>query len=262
MKELLTYVAQNLVDHPDQVSVTQHESDGETVLELRVAPEDMGKVIGRQGRIAKEIRTLIRSVAQRTGQRVSVESSTRQLWRREILRHCLTPEERRIPMKEQYLEVGKITNVHGIMGEVRVQPWADSPDFLCQFKTLYVDSSHWPIQVERARVHKNMVILKLQGVTDVNSALAMRNAVLYIDRKDVQLPEGSFFLADLMGMEVRDAASGAVLGQIADILTLPANNVYVVRGGARELMIPAVDQFIAEVNVDEGYLRVNMMEGL
>ena len=132
-------------------------------------------------------------------------------------------------MKEQYLEVGKITNVHGIMGEVRVQPWADSPDFLCQFKTLYV---------------------------------AMRNAVLYIDRKDVQLPEGSFFLADLMGMEVRDAASGAVLGQIADILTLPANNVYVVRGGARELMIPAVDQFIAEVNVDEGYLRVNMMEGL
>ena len=116
--------------------------------------------------------------------------------------------------------------------------------------------------MERARVHKNMVILKLQGVTDVNSALAMRNAVLYIDRKDVQLPEGSFFLADLMGMEVRDAASGAVLGQIADILTLPANNVYVVRGGARELMIPAVDQFITEVNVDEGYLRVNMMEGL
>ena len=73
MKELLTYVARNLVDHPDQVAVTQCEDDGETVLELRVAPEDMGKVIGRQGRIAKEIRTLIRSVAQRSGKRVSVE---------------------------------------------------------------------------------------------------------------------------------------------------------------------------------------------
>ena len=73
MKELLTYVARNLVDNPDQVSVTQYEGDGETVLELRVDPEDMGKVIGRQGRIAKEIRTLIRSVAQRTGQKVSVE---------------------------------------------------------------------------------------------------------------------------------------------------------------------------------------------
>lgn len=73
MKELLTYIAQNLVDHPDQVSVSQCETDGETVLELRVASEDMGKVIGRQGRIAKEIRTLVRSVAQRMGKRVTVE---------------------------------------------------------------------------------------------------------------------------------------------------------------------------------------------
>ena len=73
MKELLTYVARNLVDNPNQVSVTQHDGDGEIVLELRVAPEDMGKVIGRQGRIAKEIRTLIRSVAQRSGKRVSVD---------------------------------------------------------------------------------------------------------------------------------------------------------------------------------------------
>ena len=163
---------------------------------------------------------------------------------------------------EQYLEVGKITNVHGVMGEVRVQPWADSPDFLCRFKTLYVDKTHWPIQVERARVHKHMVIIKFQGVTDVPSALAMRNAVLYIDRRDVQLPEGSFFLADIMGLEVRDAQSGKVLGKVADILTLPANNVYVVRGGERELMIPAVPQFIAETNPEEGYLRVNLMEGL
>lgn len=73
MKELLTYVARNLVDHPDQVCVSQLDENGEMVLELHVAPEDMGKVIGRQGRIAKEIRTLIRSVAQRSGKRVSVE---------------------------------------------------------------------------------------------------------------------------------------------------------------------------------------------
>ena len=165
-------------------------------------------------------------------------------------------------MLQQYLEVGKITNVHGLMGEVRVQPWADSPEFLCRFKTLYVDKTHWPIQVERARVHKNMAIIKFHGVTDVPSALAMRNAILYIDRNDVQLPEGSFFLADIMGLEVRDAQSGQVLGKVDDILTLPANNVYVVRGGERERMIPAVPQFIAQVNIEEGYLRVNMMEGL
>lgn len=165
-------------------------------------------------------------------------------------------------MKQQYLEVGKVTNVHGLMGEVRVQPWADSPDFLCQFKTLYVDQNHFPIHVERARVHKNMVILKLEGITDVNGALAMRNAILYIDRKDANLPEGSFFIADLMGLEVRDAKDNHVLGQIADVLTLPANHVYVVRGGKREMMIPAVPQFIQEVNIDGGYLLVNLIEGL
>ncbi|MDM8239404.1 ribosome maturation factor RimM [Pseudoflavonifractor phocaeensis] len=165
-------------------------------------------------------------------------------------------------MKEQYLEVGKITNVHGLMGEVRVQPWADSPDFLCQFKTLYVDKTHWPVQVERARVHKNMVILKLNGVTDVNGALAMRNAVLYIDRDDANLPKGSFFLADIYGLEVRDAETDEVLGKVADILTPPANNVYVVRGGKREIMIPAVDQFVKEINVDEGYMKVALIEGM
>ena len=72
MKDLLLYMAQNLVDHPDAVTVTEIPGD-ETVLELRVAPEDMGKVIGRQGRIAKEIRPIIKSVAQRKGEHVSVE---------------------------------------------------------------------------------------------------------------------------------------------------------------------------------------------
>ena len=72
MKDLLLYMAQNLVDHPDAVTVTEIPGD-ETVLELRVAPEDMGKVIGRQGRIAKEIRAIVRSLAQRKNTRVSVE---------------------------------------------------------------------------------------------------------------------------------------------------------------------------------------------
>lgn len=165
-------------------------------------------------------------------------------------------------MLHQFLEVGKITNTHGVMGEVRVQPWADSPEFLCQFKTLYLDEGAWPIKVERARVHKNMAILKLENITDVPSALSLKNSILYINRSDVELPEGSFFIVDLMGLEVRDAGSGAVLGKIADVLTLPANNVYVVRGGEREIMIPAVPSFVAETNIEEGFVRVNMMEGL
>jgi len=73
MKELLVYIAQNLVENPDDVSVTERETDSETVYELRVNPSDMGKVIGRQGRIAKEIRILMRSVSQRQGKRISVD---------------------------------------------------------------------------------------------------------------------------------------------------------------------------------------------
>ena len=165
-------------------------------------------------------------------------------------------------MLQQYLEIGKITNAHGVMGEVKVQPWCDSPEFFCQFKTLYVDETHWPVKVERARPHKNMVIVKLEGVTDMNGALALRNAVLHIDRKDISLPEGSFFLADIEGLEARDAQTGEVLGKIAEVLTLPANNVYVIRGGKRELMIPAVPAFVAETNVEGGYIRINMMEGI
>ena len=73
MKELLLYIAQNLVDNPDEVTVTEREEGTETVYELRVAPGDMGKVIGRQGKIAKEIRVLMRSVAQKQGKRISVD---------------------------------------------------------------------------------------------------------------------------------------------------------------------------------------------
>ena len=73
LKELLTYIAQNLVDNPDEVNVTEREAETETIYELRVNPSDMGKVIGRQGRIAKEIRALMRSVAQRQGKRISVD---------------------------------------------------------------------------------------------------------------------------------------------------------------------------------------------
>ena len=73
MKELLTYIVQNLVEKPDEVSVTEREANGETVFEVRVADGDMGKVIGRQGRIAREIRILMKAVAQRKGKKVSVE---------------------------------------------------------------------------------------------------------------------------------------------------------------------------------------------
>ena len=163
-------------------------------------------------------------------------------------------------MKEQFLEAGEIVNTHGVQGEVKIQPWCDGPDFLCQFDTLYLDGT--PVRLLSARVHKTCVLATLEGVNDVNAAMRLKGRVVSIDRTKVTLPEGRHFLADLMGLTVLDAATGAELGKITDILTPPAHEVYVVRGTGKEYLIPAVDAFIAETNVDEGFIKVNLIEGM
>lgn len=163
-------------------------------------------------------------------------------------------------MKNRYLEAGKIVNTHGIAGEVKILPWADGPEFLLDFDTLYIDGQ--PVELKGARVHKNCVLAKLAGIDDINQAMKLRDKIVCIDREDVELEEGAFFLADLMGLEVREAETRKVLGTIHDILTPPANNVYVVRGGEREYMIPAVPEFILETNIDDGYLLVRLIEGM
>ncbi len=163
-------------------------------------------------------------------------------------------------MKQRYLETGKIVSTHGIAGEVKILPWADDPADLLDFDTLYIDGQ--PYEVRGGRVHKGCVLVRFAGIDDVNAAMRLRDKVVCIDREDVALEDGAFFLADLYGLEVRDADTGAVLGTIADVLTPPASNVYVVRGGAAEHMIPAVPEFIVETNVDGGYVAVRLIEGM
>lgn len=163
-------------------------------------------------------------------------------------------------MKNQFLEAGEIVNTHGVRGEVKIMPWADSPEFLCQFDTLYLAGK--PIKVLSARPHKTMVLAQLEGVDTVEKAMRLKGKVLSIDRTGVELPDGRHFLADLMGLTVLDNATGEELGSIEDILTPPAHEVYVVRGKGKEYMIPAVDAFLAETNVEGGYIRVNLIEGM
>lgn len=163
-------------------------------------------------------------------------------------------------MKQRYLEAGKIVNTHGIAGEVKILPWADGPEFLLDFKTLYIDNQ--PMELRSARVHKNCVLAKLACIDDINQAMKLKNKVVCIDREDAALEEGAFFLADLIGLEVKEADSGQSLGTIAEVLTPPASNVYVVRGGEQEHMIPAVDEFILETNIEQGYLLVRLIEGM
>ncbi len=163
-------------------------------------------------------------------------------------------------MRSEFLETGQIVNTHGVRGEVKIMPWADSPGFLCQFDTFYLDGK--AVKVLAARVHKSMVLCALEGVDTVEKAMKLKGKVISLRREQIKLPEGRHFLADLVSLSVLDAATGEELGKVHEVLTPPAHNVYVVKGGGKEYMIPAVPAFIAETNVDEGYLKVNLIEGM
>ena len=161
-------------------------------------------------------------------------------------------------MANQLLECGKIVNTHGIRGEVKIQPWADSPEVLCALPALYIDGA--PVALRSARVHKGNVIALLDGVSDVDQAMLLKNKVVWLNRDDLRLPEGTFFLADLIGLRVVDE-EGQELGILDEVLSPSRQQVYVVKGD-RELMIPAVPQFILETNVAGGYIKVRLIEGM
>ena len=160
--------------------------------------------------------------------------------------------------KKQYLEAGVITTTHGIKGAVRIQPWADTPEFLCDFDRFYIDGK--PVRVISASVHKSVVLCYLEGVEDLESAIALKGKTVYINRDDFEIEEGRYLIQDLIGLKVFDMNMGEI-GSIADVLTLPANDVYVVQGESR-YMIPAVPEFIKKVDIEGNRVEVEIIEGM
>ena len=158
----------------------------------------------------------------------------------------------------EFLDCGQIVNTHGVRGEVRIVPWADSPEFLCRLPTLYADGR--PLAVASSRAHKGSVIAKLEGVDTVEAAMALKGKTVQLRRADARLPEGSFFLADIIGLDVVDEG-GRKLGTLKEVLSPSLQQVYVVEG-EREILIPAVPEFILETNVEAGYLKVRLIEGM
>lgn len=162
-------------------------------------------------------------------------------------------------MNKQLMEAGQIVNTHGIRGEVKIQPWCDGAEFLTEFDVVFIDDT--PYRVLESRVHKACVLARLQGVDDVNTAMRLKNKTVSIDRSQVELPEGRHFIADLIGLKVVDSASGETIGALADVLTLPAQDVYVVRGDD-EYMIPAVKEFIQKIDLAAGQITVSLIPGM
>ncbi len=168
-------------------------------------------------------------------------------------------------MKKQYLEIGKIVATHGIYGEVRVQPWCDDPALLEELDTLYYDPrGRQPLRVLQGRVHKNIVILQIDGVTTVEMAQQLRNRLLYVNRDDLVLDEGSYFIQDLIGLTVLDADTPDLCyGKVTEVFETGANDVYEITdpNGVKRL-IPAIDEVVLQVNLDEAYMVIRPLKGL
>ena len=161
---------------------------------------------------------------------------------------------------KQKLEAGQIVNTHGIRGAVRIKPWSDDAEFLRLFDRFFIDGRE--VAVRSSVVHKGMLLCELAGVDSVEQAIPLKGKTVFIDRDDVELEEGRYFVQDLLGLRVIDEKQGE-LGQIADVLNLPASDVYVVKNAdGREWMIPVVDEFVGEVDLEAGTVQVRTIEGM
>lgn len=153
---------------------------------------------------------------------------------------------------------------HGIAGELRIQPWSDSPDFLTQFQALYLDEQGGGrMQILSSRVHGNVVLLRVEGIDSIQQADAYRNKVLFLDREDCHLEEGRYFYQDLMGCRVLDADDGRCYGHLSDISKTGANDVWhVTAPNGREYLIPVIDEVVVEVNPAEERVTIRPLKGI
>ena len=165
-------------------------------------------------------------------------------------------------MKKEFLEAGKIVTAHGIRGEVKVMPYTDTPELLCEFDRLFIGKNRDEIGVERSRVFKSTVIMKLEGIDTPEAEEKLRNKLLYMHRDDLELDEDTYFIQDLIGLEVRDADSGEVYGKIDDVMQTGANDVYVIKGTEREYLVPAIADVVVSTDVDGGVMTIRPLEGL
>ncbi len=164
--------------------------------------------------------------------------------------------------KKQFLEIGQIVSTHGLKGDVRVDPWCDGPEFVCEFDTLYLKDGS-TVEVERARVQKNVAVLKLKGVDSVEQADLMRRTVLYINRDDVELDDDVFFIQDILGCEVRDADSDTVYGKVTDVIKTGANDVYQVTDeGGKNYLVPVIDDVVIATDINEGVITIRPLKGI
>ncbi|WP_420644184.1 ribosome maturation factor RimM [Candidatus Leptofilum sp.] len=162
-----------------------------------------------------------------------------------------------------FIVIGVVTKPHGVRGEVRVKPHTDEPARFTWLEQVYVGADDpQPMAVEQARVHQNMVLLKLTAVSNRVEAEALRGEWLMVPEAEaLPLEEGEYFLFQLEGLTVL-TTEGETLGILTSIIETGANNVFVVQGDRGELLLPDIDDVVQEIDFDNGRMLVTLLPGL
>lgn len=165
-------------------------------------------------------------------------------------------------MLKQYLEIGKIVGTHGIKGELRVEPWCDTPEFFCQLTSLYKKEGKDKLTV-KSRPHKHIAIMKIKGVDTVEQADLLRGTILYMDRKDAPLGDDVYFIQDIIGLKAVDADTKEEYGVITDVFKTGANDVYELTDNEKHtFLIPVIPQVIIKTDPENGFLTIRPMKGM
>ena len=166
---------------------------------------------------------------------------------------------------QKYFEIGQIVTTNGIKGFVKVNPFTDNIKRYDDLKSIYIEykSELLEFKIEEVRYYKNQVILKLEGIDSIEEANKYRNCYLKIKREDaVKLPENTYFIADLIGIQVFDESNN-FLGNIVDIFSTGSNDVYVVKNEiGKEILLPAISEVIKQIDIKNSKMVVNLIEGL
>lgn len=157
-------------------------------------------------------------------------------------------------MRKTFIEAGEIVTTHGIRGEVKVMPWLDSPDMLCEFDRCRIEGKEY--KMESCRVQKTCNLVKLAGVNTMEDAQSMRGKTVELYREDIS--DDVIFAAELEGVDVY--CDGKCIGKITEVLDYPGNAVYVVDKGV--YMIPAVKEFVLSTDLDKNEIQVKLIEGM
>ncbi len=165
-------------------------------------------------------------------------------------------------MKKEFLEIGKFVGTHGVRGMVRIQPWSDNGEFLAQFKKFYLDNGATKIEVSKIAPHGNVVIAQIKGVDSIESAEKFRNKVLYIKRDDAKLPEGRYFVSEIIGTQVFDADTDTLLGTLTEVSPTGANDVWHIKSGEKEYLVPAIPDVIVNVDINTDKIVIRPLKGI